>query len=125
MTPFPDIETELLAWLDREFALTVPASTRTPAQWPAAPFVAVRVGCFGGRDDGLTDFSLVDIEVFSDTYAAMAQLAEAIRQALVPRTRLASATIDSVRTNRKPHEVPWQGDAVRRSSATYQIAVRR
>jgi hypothetical protein len=124
-TRFPDIESELMVWVDRVYTPTVPTATFVPSEWPAGDFTFVRVGCLGGQDNGITDFSIVDVEVFSNTYAAAAELAEDIRQGLVPRTRLSSATIDSVRTDSKPHEVPWQGASVRRSFATYQIATRR
>ena len=128
MSRFPDILDELIWWLEHETfdqAGTVTAASKTPATWPTIPFLFARVAVIGGKDDGITDTPLVDVDVFSNTYAAARGLAEDVRQGLRPRVRMRSATIDTVRTDVSPRELPWGNANVRRISATYQISFRR
>lgn len=129
---FPDVLDELIWWLEHaefdqkvESDVAVDASTRTPATWPTGVFLFARVALVGGSDDGITDNPLVDVDVFSNTYAAARGLAEDVRQGLRPRVRMRSATIDRVRTDVSPRELPWGNANVRRISATYQISFRR
>jgi hypothetical protein len=121
---FPDVVNELIFWVEATFPTTA-AAGHTPATWPTGAFTFVRVGIVGGTDDRITDYSRVDIEVFSDTYAAARALAEDIRQGLQPRAKMESTTIDTVRTITSPQELPWGNPAVRRLLATYQVSVRR
>lgn len=123
---FPDVLDELIWWLEHatfQQAGEVKAGTSTPGTFPAGLFV--RVGVVGGSDDGITDNPLVDVDVFASTYAAARGLAEDVRQGLRPRVRMRSATIDRVRTDVSPRELPWGNANVRRISATYQISFRR
>jgi hypothetical protein len=91
------------------------------------PLVWVRV-VPGGGDDRVTDSATLDIQCFAADRAAMWQLAERTRAALldaegqyVPET---STVIDTVDTEQRPGEVPYGNPALRRAVATYVLTSR-
>lgn len=125
---WPDIERELALWADSQPEVShADTVTPDPTRFTAlleAGFV-VRVGKLGGTDDGLTDFPRVDIDVFGKKRNATMDFARLFQSRLRPRTRLASAIIDTVRANPSPRQVPWSNDNTIRISATYSLGLRR
>lgn len=122
LAAFPDVELALVSLL-ADLART---GTQTPANVEdVLPFL--RVACYGGSDDRITDMSRVDVDAFAATKAAASMLAEVVRQRLTGRPHLAGgAVLDRVRTGTKPHYVsyvdnppPW------RYTAAYSITARR
>jgi hypothetical protein len=119
---FPDVADELITALERDFdGLT--ADTVTGDVGARLPLAVV--SDLGGPADELTQYARINIDVFAPTRSASYSLAAQIHDWLVPRRRLVSVTIDTVRTDARPHEVPWSGDTVRRHVATYQLSTRR
>ena len=100
----------------------------TGAQTPAdlagtLPFI--RVTRFGGGADHVSDYPMVDVDVFAATYAAAQQLAEQVRARIVGPPP-AAALLDRVVCEQGPHELPWGDDStVRRFGATYRVTTRR
>lgn len=88
------------------------------------PFIAARE--IGGRDDRITDYTEVDIDVFTSGYSGK-ELAEEIRQYITAGVIVTSVgQIDRATTSTKPHEIPWtDGSTVRRFTATYRLRARR
>lgn len=85
--------------------------------------VFVRIRRVDGGNDVVTDFPIVDVDVFAPTYAVAEPLAEAIRQ-LLTRPR-ASTLIDRIDCPAGPRELPWGDGRMRRIGATYEAATRR
>lgn len=88
------------------------------------PFVSVTE--IGGTDNHFTDFTEIDVNVFTPDYSGKA-LAETIRQRLISGPIVTAAgVIDRVTTSTKPRELPWtDGSTVRRFAATYRVRARR
>jgi hypothetical protein len=125
---WPDIEAELIGWLEGPLWPTVHADTVVGANLEAllrAGKLVVRVGKFAGTSDPVTAYQRVYIEVFALTRTAAMDLARQIEVALAPRVRLVSATIDTVRTDASPHTVPWDNVNIDRVLASYQISSRK
>ena len=126
--PWPDIEAELIDWLESTAWPDVHADTVVDASLETrltSGKIVVRVGKIGGTNDGVTAFDRVHIETFALTRGAAMDKAREIEVALRPRTRLMSATIDTVRTDASPHTVPWDNVKIDRVLATYQISSRK
>lgn len=116
---------ELITWLEREFAGVVADTTSEDLEARIGPSAwLVRVNQLPSPADEITQYARVDVETFGIDRDATRQLAGQIHDRLTPRTRLDSVTIDSVRTDALPHEVPWANAKVRRFLATYQISTR-
>lgn len=114
---------ELITWLEREFDVAADTVTGDlEARIASRPLV--RVTMLASPASEITQFARVDIEVFSLSRAAALATAKEIHDGLSPRTRLDTATIDTVRTDALPRELPWGNAKVRRTLATYQISTR-
>lgn len=132
---YPDIETLLLDWLEATYPELAPGplgrrvDTETPAnlqQLLADDGVVVRVGLLAGRDDGVTDYSVVDVDVFADSRATAYAWAVGIRSQVTSGPhRVGSAVIDRVVTEEKPRRLPWEDENIWRFGATYRISARR
>lgn len=125
MTFFPYMPDELIAWLEREFTGVI-ADTVTgdlESRIGAATWL-VRVNQLPSPANEITQFARVDLEVFGVDRAGTLDKARQIHDALSPRTVLDTVTIDTVRTDALPHEIPWPNAKVRRFLATYQISTR-
>jgi hypothetical protein len=120
---YPDIEAGLVS----AFADLASTGTSTPGDLATRlPFL--RIACIGGRDDGTTDLSHVDIDAFAATKAAAAVLAEQVRQRLVSRksVRIPGYVIDRATTDLKPHQVPYSPTPPPyRYTASYSVSARR
>lgn len=123
MSDYIDVEVAVMDLLEAWLAVNV--GTTTPADLvEILPFV--RVGLVAGRDDGVTDYSLVDIDVFTATRQQGYDLAEDIRTRLLAGPhRVGTVVVDKARTDAKPSPVPWDDESVRRRLATYRISARR
>ncbi len=120
---FPDVESAVMDLLERWYGLNV--GTATPADLEDfLPYV--RVGLVAGRDDFVTDYSVLDLDVFTATRQQGYDLHEDIRARLLGRPHATGlAVIDRVRTEEKARPVPWDNPRVRRRLATYRISARR
>lgn len=127
---FPDVEVDLMDWLE----VTVPAlaqdggPTRVGTVTPdrlltRVPYV--RVNHIDGSGGFVTDYPVVDIDVFAETRDAARFMAESIRQELLVARRVGSAVLDRVDTTSSPRRLPWDEDRVWRYGATYQLSFRR
>lgn len=129
MTGFPDAELLARAILlglstpGLKVGTVVPADPQGTYAW--LPFI--RVECFGGSDDGITDTSRVSVDAFAATKGAAAQLAEDARQLLTSGPFVTAAGVaDRYSTDLKPNRVPY-GDETRviRYTASYSGQARR
>lgn len=125
---FPDIERvvmDLLASFKLGTVATANIQTETPIDLETRlPFILVVAGT--GDDDGLTDYPLVDVEVFAPTRAMAYALAEDIRARLLEAPhRVNGVIIDFVRTTIRPRRLPWANEQIRRFAATYRFSARR
>lgn len=99
--------------------------TETPANLQDLP-VFIRVTLVTGRDDRITDRSVVDIDVFASSRAVAYAWAKDIRSRLTGGPhRAGSGIIDRVVTEEKPRRLPWSDENVRRFGSTYRISARR
>jgi hypothetical protein len=89
---------------------------------PATGFI--RVVGLGGTEDGVTKYHRVTLDVFHPDRHQAFGAARDLHAALHPRARVGSATIDHVKTDVSPRQLPWDNPHVRRFSATYTISVR-
>lgn len=129
LAPFPNAEAlvrSILLGLDVD-GLTV--ATETPAD-PAGtlswlPFL--RVVCFGGNDDRITDLSRVDVTAFASTNLAAAQLAEQARQRLITRpVKTDVGVLDRAVTDSKPQRIPYTDNPPPFAyTASYAVTARR
>jgi hypothetical protein len=129
---YPDIENVLIDWVESHFpAFAVDedgvrhVDTETPEDlWGALPFV--RVSLLAGRDDGLTDYSVVDLDVFADSRDTAYAFSRDLRSRLTAGPHVVgSAVIDRVRTEEKPRSLPWEDESVWRFGAVYRVSARR
>ena len=125
MGPFPDTERNLdhlladLAGGLTNIGIETPGNLATRARY-------IRVHRFGGADDGLTDLSVVDIDVFAPNRTDAITTAEAVRDRLLDGPHhVDGAVLDQVTTSTAPREIPWSGGDVRRWAATYRVSARR
>lgn len=118
MSGFPDVEAVLVAALE-SFG-TVDTVTPSDLQ-EQLPFI--RVVRSGGPDDHVSDYPVVDLDVFGATRAQAWDLAAEIRDHL--RFAHAIREFDRVGTEVGPRELPWGDPGIRRIGATYRIVTRR
>lgn len=133
LTSFPDVEIALRVVLmdlvgdethhEEHIGVELPADTGGTLTW--LPFL--RVTCFGGGDDFFTDLSRVDVDAFDVTRAAARALAEAARQRLLGKPHVGDGwVLDRVRTDTKPHFVPYVDNPPPfRYTAAYSVTARR
>jgi hypothetical protein len=129
LADFPDVELALLAVLGDlvggadHISVSVLADTGGALAW--LPFL--RVTCFGGTDDLITDLSRVDVDAFAATRAAAKELAGAARQRLLGKPHVGDGwVLDHVRTDVKPHYVPYvDSPPPYRYTAAYSVTARR
>lgn len=132
LAPFRDIEYVVMDGLEARFAeldqtnvgIVTPSNLNTRV---AGGGVFVRVHeTPGGRDDRMTSFAVLDIDVFAGTRDASKALAEAIRAWLLGYPiRVGTAALDRVETVTAPFQAPWENEAVWRRLGTYRISTRR
>lgn len=103
----------------------VNVATEAPADLETRlPFVLVALA--GGSDNGVTDFSYLEIEVFAPTRPVAYALAEDIRARLLEAPhRVNGVLLDDVLTSIRPRRLPWANERIRRYAATYRISARR
>ena len=131
MADYPDVETAVLDWLEATFPALAPTATvrhvdtETPYDLAGAlPFVRVRL--VTGRDDGVTDYSVVDLDVFADSRGTAYAWASDIRSRLTGSPhRVGPVVLDRVVTEEKPRALPLEDENIRRFGATYRISARR
>jgi hypothetical protein len=132
---YPDVESALLDWLEATYENLAPAvagrrvDTVTPPNLQdllASDGLFFRVGLVTGRDDGVTDFSVVDIETFANSRDAAYAGARDVRSRLTEGPhRVGTVVLDRARTEEKPHRLPWEDENIWRFGATYRISARR
>ncbi|EYT84020.1 hypothetical protein CF54_03995 [Streptomyces sp. Tu 6176] len=88
------------------------------------PVVVVQVAA--GADDRITDTVILDLAAFAADRAAMWQLAEQVRAAMLSLSATYSGglPIDTVDTEQRPVEIPYGNPGVRRAVATYRLTTR-
>lgn len=130
MADYPDIETALLDVLERDVPALEPTTARhvdteaPPDLQDVLPFV--RVTLVTGRDDGVTDYSVVDLDVFANSRATAYALAMDLRSRLTAGPhRVGQVVLDRIRTEEKPRRLPWDDENIWRLGATYRISARR
>lgn len=136
--PYQDVEVALLDWLDQYVAASPLVSgittydaakryvdTQTPSNLQdVLPFF--RLSLVTGSDNGVTDYSVVDLDVFADSRDAAYALSEDIRSRLTGRShRIGTFRLDRVLTEEKPRRLPWEDTNIRRYGATYRVSARR
>lgn len=135
--PYPDVELALVLLLERDIGVLAASGTgpdggpqlhvdtETPPDLAARlPFV--RVALITGTDDGVTDRSIIDVDVFHVGRQEGYDLAETIRARLSGTShRIDQVILDRVETEEKPRQLPWADEAVRRFGATYRVSARR
>lgn len=129
--PFPDVETATCDLLEALFSELAPTATvrhvdtETPADLTGAlPFV--RVELLTGSDDDVTDVSVVDIDVLSDSRDTAYALARDIRSRFTGSPhRVGTVVLDRIVTEEKPRRLPWDDGNIWRFGATYRISARR
>lgn len=101
----------------------VPADPNGTYTW--LPFL--RVQCFGGSDDGVTDTSRIAVDAFAATKLAAAELAEDARQLITSGAFVTDAgAADRYTTTLKPNQVPYGNEKhVIRYTASYSGQARR
>lgn len=130
---FPDIELamiQLVQGSNEVFATPADEVARVATSTPpnlAAYLPFARVGLLDGRDDGVTDRAVVDVDVFAATREQARSLAEAFRTKINSRAahRVNDVILDAVRTESRPRSLPVGVDGVWRFGATYNVAARR
>lgn len=131
LAAFNDVESVLMDWLESSFPELAPSAGVTHVVSVGAPsspadYPFVRVTRTAGEDDRFTDYSLVDVEVFSPSRHTAFALAEAIRARLLGYPiRVSGAVIDQVHTETAPARLLWADPNVHRFQATYQLSARR
>jgi hypothetical protein len=127
--PFPDIEQLVISLLSELDVEDLEVSTDTPPDpqgtYSWLPFI--RIDCFGGGDDRVTDTSRVTVDAFAATKEASQQLAEQARQLLIAFPHQTEhGVLDHTVTNTKPNQVPY-GDETKivRYTAAYTVTARR
>lgn len=130
---YPDIETLLLDVLEGHFPALADGARRADTETPvdlqdllAGDGVFVRVTLVTGRDDGVTDYSVVDVDVFALSRQTAYAWSRDIRSRLTGGPhRAESGIIDRVLVEEKPRRLPWADENTRRFGATYRISARR
>lgn len=119
---WPDVEVELIAWLDSQFTALF------TAELPANLLEVLPVGQVqrvGGSDDSFRlDRALVDVDVYAATRGGASLLARQARDALLmklPGTKTSAAVFGRVSTVSAPSWRPYENTGLRRCGATYEI----
>lgn len=133
MQPYRDVELLIMDFLEAEISDELPAVEPrrvggvTPVNLEAllSGGFFVQVSLVTGRDDGVTDFGVVDVDVFGLNRTETRDFAERIRAELVsyggpPRTGL-----DRVRTETRPRRLPHENEHIWKFGATYNVSARR
>jgi hypothetical protein len=120
-----DIEALLIAWLE-ETIEDVRASTETPPDLDARlPWV--QVTGIGGTHDGFKrDQPTADVTAYAATTTEASDLAAQIHDLLheqLARSVYGGAVINRIRTNVRPHRVPYDNPNMRRYEASYGFVV--
>ena len=134
--PYPDIEVAVMDWLLESFPQLEAledgqprVDDRTPANLQDLLLdsgIFARISLVTGEDDTVTDYSVVDIDVFADSRATAYASSEEIRARFSGRShRVGNVVLDRVRTEEKPRRLPWQDENTWRYGATYRISARR
>jgi hypothetical protein len=127
---YPDAELAVIAILTSLVA--VGADWRTSTDVPddlekRLPYI--RVTCYGGSDDDITDRSRIDVDVFAATKKAAHDLAEQARERLTNGRKPHVGNgfvLDRVQTDTKPHQLPWTANPPPyRYAAAYSSSARR
>lgn len=126
--PFVDPEEGLFVLLGGQFPDATIGSF--PETEVALNLDYISIDLLDGNQDYFQDNPIIDIDVFSATRAQSKKLAGEVSALLLgyPWTVRVGArrfTIDSVGVIRRPVKEPWDDENVRRTGATYQLAVRR
>lgn len=121
---WPSAEVALVAYLQAETGTRV--ATKIPGDVETLPRF-VRVARGPGSDDLVTDSILIDVEAFAPTYAAAADLAEEVRQAIhrLSGRKAGAVLVDRVRTSTSPMWVDYKNPATNRFVASYRFEYRQ
>lgn len=132
MSGYPDVEDALTLLLAPLASDPDNTGTETPSDLQdrlnadnyAGSFI--RVGRFGGPDDGITDAGRYDVDVFAARRSVAVAVAEDVRQFLTAGPHVVGdVLLDEAVTNSGPSPAPWDDPTVRRRTASYTIAARR
>lgn len=119
---WPDVEIELVAWLDAH--LDVRVVTELPATLLDV-LPVVQVQRVGGDDDGFRlDRALVDVDVYAATREAASTVARQVRSYLLGSLRgaaTATAVFGYVSTVAAPSWRPYENIGLRRYGGTYEL----
>lgn len=124
MSRWPDLEALAYSWLSSELEPAEVATNVPSNVEELGGFVRVIRG--PGRDDGVTDSPLLDVEVFHPDQGSAADLAEDARQAVhrLAGSVVDGALVDAVSTASGPVRV-YYGPHVERYVASYRLHLRR
>ena len=134
---FADVELALLRWAAAGFATEGLPQSNLGTERPLnlQELIApegnwfFRVERIGGRDDGVTDRAIVDVEVFALTRAVAYTRAEDVRARLLQSPHRVDGPrvviLDDVFTERAPTRLPAEDENLNRYTATYRISARR
>lgn len=135
MADYPDIENVLIDVLEAYWPTELGpdpvrrVDTETPEdlqQLAVGGEVVVRITKVTGRDNGVTDYSVVDIDVFADSRAPAYAWASEIRSRLTGSPhRVGTVVIDRVVTEESPRRLPWADENIHRYGGTYRVSARR
>lgn len=131
---FPDMESTLMDWAELTFPKLAPKgdqrfvdATTEGHDLNALPHL-VTINLVTGRDDRVTDVSIVDIDVWSKSRQVAWELAEAIREGVGAypfRVGPTGPRVDWARTEVKPRTLPTEAPGLWRIGATYEVHARR
>ncbi len=130
LTPFPDIEDVLMAYLSP----IAPTDTVVPDDGVDG----IEITRVGGPDDGITDYPRVEISCYADDRNACRTMAEEVRQAMQNDVIRASpidftdddemvwsVQIDRCDTDTPAENIGYKNPGRRRKPAYYRLALRR
>jgi hypothetical protein len=129
LTPYADLTDVLMALVARDFPDEfVKMGTALEDVETNLPFFRCEV--IGGSGGRLNRTSLVDWEVFADTYRQGKSLSERLSAYFLGYPRSVTlderlVVLDMVVETRPPVEMPWDDSSIRRFAATQQFSVRR
>ncbi len=140
--PFPDVEAGFQAILLAAYPALAPVIDASPTVrnvYHVGSFIPVtlkedlpfiRLGWLSGGDDGVTEYGILDVEVFDSRDDTARLLAQNVRETLRPLTlqktpRTSTFIVDSLDTQKGPTRLGWVDPAIRRYYASYRVSVRR
>lgn len=120
---FPDVTRLLVSALEVWVDDPAHVGPETPeALQDMLPFI--RAYRIGGRRDRLSDYAVVALDVFADSYSGAEQLAELIAQWLCgPPPPV--VFFDRVDADIAPRRLPWGDERIFRWQAQYEVVCRR